>query len=140
MDTSSRFLCLSLVETSSDGLSFCWRRTTPFTVTDGSATRNSSSISVKSSLGALSDEPKRLLTSFQTLWPPPATRPAGIFTHCRRRRRDRGVGIRSPVVAVGTPWWSNGSGGGGGGGGAGMAGFVFVMSPDSASLSVNFVI
>jgi len=135
--TSSRFRCLSILETSSDGLLLCWRRTTPLTDADGSATRNSSSISAKSSFGGLPDEPKRLPTSDQTLRPLPATRPAGIFTHCRRRRRDRGVGVScsSPVVVAGTPWCTivRGGGGGGGGRGGGLAVSVFVISSRSDS-------
>jgi len=115
--------------TSSDG-----RRTTPLTVVAaGSATRNSSSISAKSSRGGPLDvEPKRSPTSLQTLRPAPATRPAGILTHWSRRRRDRGVGLAScgggsGAAPRGSPG-GGGAGGGGGGGGGGAGEAMFAIS------------
>ena len=71
--------------------------------------------------------------SVQTLRPPPETRPAGIFTHCRRRRRDRGVDVG---VSCRT---DDGSGGGGGGGGSSAGVAASIISSDSAAESTLYV-
>jgi len=126
--TWSRLLSRSMMETSSVRLPPWRRRARPLTDVDGPATQNSSSISLKLSPGGLQDVPL-----VQTLWLPSLTRRAGIFTHWRRRRRERGVGVIWSVVGDGTPSLSTGDSGGGGGGGGGMRAFVFAIISNSVS-------